>query len=91
MNSIALVDQHAKYVAKHTVFQVGQYTGDMNLDFWPKDKWFEEYDKFQVLIMTSQILLNNITQNFIGELNFFFIISFWKCNVYNLHFFNYSD
>lgn len=71
VNSVPLVDQHAKYVSNHTNFQVGQYTGDMNLDFWPKDKWYEEYDKYQVLIMTSQILLNNITQNFIGEYKVF--------------------
>lgn len=68
VNSVALVDQHAKYVANHTNFQVGQYTGEMNLDFWNKYKWYEQYDKHQVLIMTSQILLNNITSNFIGKL-----------------------
>lgn len=67
VNSITLVDQHAKYVLNHTNFNVGQYTGDMNLDFWPKDKWYEEYDKHQVLIMTAQILLNIVTQHYIGK------------------------
>lgn len=68
VNSVVLVNQHAKYVANHTTFKVGQYTGEMNLDFWPRDRWYEEYDKYQVLIMTSQILLNIINQFFIGKL-----------------------
>lgn len=61
------MDQHAKYISQHTNFKVGQYTGDMNLDFWPKVKWYEEYNKHQVIIMTAQILLNNITQHYIGK------------------------
>lgn len=68
VNSVALVDQHGKNILNHTAFSVGQYTGEMNVDFWPRNKWYEEYDKHQVLIMTSQIFLNIVSQNFIGEL-----------------------
>lgn len=72
VNTIALVEQHAKYITNHTNFKVGQYSGEMNLDNWPKSHWNGEYDKFQVLIMTSQILLNNIQQDFIGMYYNFF-------------------
>lgn len=74
VNSVPLVDQHAKYVSSHTNFKVGQYTGEMNLDFWPKSKWYEEYDNYQVLIMTCQILYNLLGQNYIGEFIIFLII-----------------
>ncbi|KAG5887606.1 hypothetical protein JTB14_002615 [Gonioctena quinquepunctata] len=48
VNTIALVEQHKKYILDHTNLRVGQYTGEMNLDFWPKNKWLKEFDKYQV-------------------------------------------
>lgn len=39
----------------------------MNLDFWPRDKWYIEYEKNQVLIMTSQILVDLVNNKFIGK------------------------
>jgi endoribonuclease Dicer len=67
VNSVALVDQHAKYVRDHTVCTVGTYTGEMNLDCWRRDEWEVEFNKYQVIIMTSQILVNLINNNFIGK------------------------
>lgn len=64
---MALVEQHGKYINDHTNFTVGQYTGDMNLDFWPKDKWYDEFNKYQVFILTCQIFVNLVNNNFMGK------------------------
>lgn len=66
VNTVALVEQHGKYVKDHTHFSVGQYTGDMSLDFWPRDRWYDEFNKSQVLIMTCQIFVNLVNNNFMG-------------------------
>ncbi|XP_044756151.1 endoribonuclease Dicer [Coccinella septempunctata] len=55
VNTVALVDQHVKYVKKHTPFQCGGYSGEMNVDFWSPGMWHREFEKNQVLIMTSEI------------------------------------
>jgi len=48
VNTVALVDQQAKYIGRHARHSVGQYSGDMNVDYWSKDKWQEELSKYQV-------------------------------------------
>lgn len=67
VNTVALVDQHAKCIEKRTNLNVGRYSGDMSLDFWPKSKWYDEFDKYQVLVMTIQILVNLTNQHFLGK------------------------
>lgn len=79
VNTVALVDQHANYVIKHTDFKVGRFTGDMNLDFWPKEKWYDIYDKHQVIIMTSQILVNLVLNSYI-DLNQVNLLIFDECH-----------
>ncbi|XP_044259487.1 endoribonuclease Dicer [Tribolium madens] len=65
VNSVALVDQHGKYVRDHTSFEVGTFTGEMNLDFWTEDEWEAHFNKYQVIVMTSQIMVNLINNHFI--------------------------
>lgn len=79
VNTVTLVDQHAKCIEKRTSLKVGRYSGDMNLDFWPKTKWYEEFDKYNVFVMTIQILLNLTNQNFI-DLNKVNLIVFDECH-----------
>lgn len=55
--------QQAEYIARHTWLEVGQYTGDMNVDSWPPEKWHHELDKNHVLVMTMTIFKNLILQN----------------------------
>lgn len=66
VNTVALVEQHSKYFENHTSFSVATYTGDMNVDNWDKEKWLMEFNKYNVLIMTCQILKNISEANFIG-------------------------
>ncbi|XP_048517572.1 endoribonuclease Dicer isoform X2 [Dendroctonus ponderosae] len=79
VNTVALVDQHAKCIEKRTNLEVGKYSGDMSLDFWPKAKWYEEFDKSQVFVMTVQILVNLTNQNFL-DLNKVNLIVFDECH-----------
>ncbi|KAF7283787.1 hypothetical protein GWI33_022827 [Rhynchophorus ferrugineus] len=79
VNSVPLVNQHAKCIEKRTMLKVGQYSGDMNLDNWSKGKWHEEFDKYNVFVMTVQILVNLTNQNFI-DLNKVNLIVFDECH-----------
>ncbi|KAG5875418.1 hypothetical protein JTB14_005316 [Gonioctena quinquepunctata] len=79
VNTVALVDQHAGYIVIHTPFSVGRYTGEMNVDFWKRDKWAAEFDNSQVLIMTSQILVNLVNSCYI-DLNKVNLLIFDECH-----------
>uniref|UniRef100_A0A0K8S5D2 Uncharacterized protein n=1 Tax=Lygus hesperus TaxID=30085 RepID=A0A0K8S5D2_LYGHE len=58
VNTVQLVTQQANCVASQTPHTVGTYSGDMNVDYWTKEKWLAELDKHEVLVMTAQIFLN---------------------------------
>lgn len=68
VNTVALVDQQSKYLRRHTPFKVGAFSGDMNLDFWNEQTWKQEINKYQVLVMTTQIVVNIVTSNFLSKL-----------------------
>lgn len=69
VNTVALCDQQSKYLRRHTHFDVGSYTGDMNVDSWNRAMWENEFNKNQVLVMTAQILVNILQSNFISMSN----------------------
>jgi len=48
VNTVALVGQQAGYIRRHSRHSVGEYSGDMNVDYWDKEKWQEELSKYQV-------------------------------------------
>lgn len=53
VNTVALVEQQAVFVERHLqVSQVGQYSGDMHVDFWNKSVWDGEFEKFQVSFLS---------------------------------------
>ena len=53
---VPLVEQQSKVIADSTCLTVGKYCGDQSVDDWEKEKWIEEFDKNDVLVMTGQIL-----------------------------------
>ncbi|TYI97490.1 hypothetical protein E1A91_D01G147100v1 [Gossypium mustelinum] len=61
---VVLVEQQADAVEMHTDLNVGRYWGDMEVDFWDDAKWKQEIDKYEVLVMTPQILLNGLRHGF---------------------------
>ncbi|KAG6546729.1 hypothetical protein Mapa_011918 [Marchantia paleacea] len=56
----ALVDQQAKEIEEHTDLRVGKYWGSMEGDTWNYTWWREQIVKFEVIVMTPQILFNNL-------------------------------
>ncbi|KAK4380892.1 Endoribonuclease Dicer2 [Sesamum angolense] len=52
-------------VAKHTDLKVGEYYGEMGVDYWDAATWKDEKDKYEVLVMTPQILLNALRRRFL--------------------------
>jgi hypothetical protein len=48
VNTVALVGQQAAYIRRHSRHSVGEYSGDMNVDYWSKEKWQEELFKHKV-------------------------------------------
>lgn len=67
VNTVALVHQHAKYLKRHTPFNVGSYTGELNVDFWDEEIWQKQCHEFRILVMTCQILTNAVERNVLGK------------------------
>ncbi|XP_022776009.1 endoribonuclease Dicer homolog 2-like isoform X2 [Durio zibethinus] len=61
---VVLVKQQADAVEMHTDLNVSKYWGDMDVDFWDGAKWKQEIEKYEVLVMTPQILLNGLRHSF---------------------------
>lgn len=68
VNTVTLVDQQAKSLRRCTQFEVAGYSGDLNVDFWDKSRWLGEFEKYQVLVMTSQIFLNLLQATIISKI-----------------------
>ena len=66
---VQLVHQQSDYIRTHTDFIVGVYYGDLGVDFWDKDKWENEIEKHQVLVLTAQVFLNIIDHNIFCKMN----------------------
>ncbi|XP_051207375.1 endoribonuclease Dicer homolog 2a isoform X2 [Lolium perenne] len=59
-----LVEQQARVVQAHTDLRVSKFTGDMGVDFWNAATWRRVVDDAEVLVMTPQILLDNLLHSF---------------------------
>ncbi|XP_059489043.1 endoribonuclease Dicer-like isoform X2 [Neocloeon triangulifer] len=76
---VALVDQQADVLRKYTPFAIGSYNGYMQVEFWDKDQWTEEFVKNQVLVMGSQILLDILDKGFL-QLSQVALLVFDECH-----------
>lgn len=79
VNAVPLVEQHAKVLRTRTHFEIGAYSGEMNVDNWTKDQWIREFNKNQVLVMTVQILVNLCNWGFL-DLNRVNLLIFDECH-----------
>lgn len=50
-NTIALVHQQCTFLSRHTLLKCKGYTGDMNVDNWLDERWHEEINSNQVLMI----------------------------------------
>ncbi|CAL4917737.1 unnamed protein product [Urochloa decumbens] len=62
--TVVLVGQQARVVEAHTDFRVAQFYGAMGVDFWKADTWRAAVEGAEVLVMTPQILLDNLRHSF---------------------------
>ncbi|RWR74360.1 endoribonuclease Dicer 2 isoform X1 [Cinnamomum micranthum f. kanehirae] len=62
--TVVLVQQQAEVVEMHTDLKVGKYWGQMGVDFWTRETWNNELKKYEVFVMTPQILLDNLRHCF---------------------------
>lgn len=78
-NTQVLTRQQAESIKRATSFRTTVYTGDMNVDNWRRDKWREEFEKFQVFVSTCQIILDTIRHGYlkISEIN---LLIFDECH-----------
>ncbi|KAL0452252.1 UNVERIFIED_CONTAM: Endoribonuclease Dicer2 [Sesamum latifolium] len=63
--TVVLVTQQGEVVATHTDLKVGEYYGEMGVDYWDAATWKDEKEKHEVLVMTPQILLNALRHRFL--------------------------
>lgn len=62
--TVVLVSQQAGVIRAHTDLRVAQFYGEMGVDFWDADTWRHNTDGAEVLVMTPQILLDNLRHSF---------------------------
>lgn len=60
VNTVPLVHQQGLAIKTHTGLEVGQYEGSMGVDFWDDNKWADELEEHEVIIITAQIFLELI-------------------------------
>ncbi|KPJ04293.1 Endoribonuclease Dicer [Papilio xuthus] len=67
VNTVPLVQQQRKCIIDLCpIKKVGSYSSEDRVDYWNKKKWDEELSKNQVVVMTSQILCDMLTHNYIN-------------------------
>uniref|UniRef100_A0A0D9ZA05 Uncharacterized protein n=1 Tax=Oryza glumipatula TaxID=40148 RepID=A0A0D9ZA05_9ORYZ len=62
--TVVLVGQQARVVEQHTDLVVKQFCGEMGVDFWDAATWRSQLEDGEVLVMTPQILLDNLRHSF---------------------------
>ncbi len=61
-----LVKQQSAEMRRHFNVNVGEYNGDMNINCWDISHWNRELTQNQVIVMTPQIFLNILKNDFIN-------------------------
>lgn len=53
VQSVPLVNQQASSLRKHLPWNIGTFSGDMNVDFWSRDQWNNILSKCHVSILNK--------------------------------------
>ncbi|CAF4297310.1 unnamed protein product [Rotaria sp. Silwood2] len=64
VKTVALVQQQSDNIHIHTDLSVGQYYGELGVDLWQKQRWIDEFEHHQVLVLTAQVFLNLVDHNY---------------------------
>ncbi|XP_050534312.1 endoribonuclease Dicer-like isoform X2 [Daktulosphaira vitifoliae] len=79
VNTVPLVLQQASFLRKHLPWNIGTFSGDMNLDFWSQDQWDKIIDDCHIMVMTAQIYLNNLHHGYM-KINDANLLIFDECH-----------
>lgn len=79
VNTVALAHQQSQWLRQHTALRVSVYVGDMNVDAWKMERWVNEFNDNQVLVATTQIILDVIQHGYI-TMQQFNVIVFDECH-----------
>ncbi|XP_058102614.1 endoribonuclease Dicer homolog 2 [Magnolia sinica] len=77
--TVVLVNQQAEVVEMHTDLKVGRFWGEMGVDFWDAKTWHEHLEKYEVFVMTPQILLDNLRHS-VFKLDRIKVLIFDECH-----------
>ncbi|KAF8378092.1 hypothetical protein HHK36_029428 [Tetracentron sinense] len=77
--TVVLVTQQAEAIEMHTDLKVGKYWGEMGVDYWDAATWKKELDKYEVFVMTPQILLDDLRHSFF-KLDIIKLLIFDECH-----------
>ncbi|VVC42507.1 Hypothetical protein CINCED_3A023563 [Cinara cedri] len=66
VQSVPLVNQQASSLRRHLPWNIGTFSGDMNVDFWSRDQWNNILEKCHIMVMTAQIYLNNLHHGYMN-------------------------
>lgn len=67
VNSVVLVEQHYNTIRRHTDFEVGRFSGDMNVDMWTESYWIMQLNSYRIIVLTAQIFLDIVRHGYLGE------------------------
>ncbi|GLT60476.1 hypothetical protein SLA2020_332400 [Shorea laevis] len=76
---VVLVKQQAQALRMHTDLSVGEYWGEMGVDYWDAATWKREINKHEVLVMTPAILLLGLRHSFF-KINMIKVLIFDECH-----------
>jgi endoribonuclease Dicer len=63
---VPLVSQQAKVIESNCAYDVKQICGEMGADRWDEKQWKQNFEEYDVLVMTAQIFLNILRHGFIS-------------------------
>ncbi|XP_053658601.1 endoribonuclease Dicer [Anopheles marshallii] len=78
-NTVALAKQQAQFFVRHIPFNVKLYTSEVNVDAWKSDRWHTEFTEGQIIVSTSQILLDVLRHGYMSPSNINLIV-FDECH-----------
>ena len=79
VNTVPLVIQQSDYIKRLTGLSCGTLSSEEGVDFWHDEEWNEHLNNHEVLVMTSQILVNALCHGymFLNRIN---LIIFDECH-----------